>query len=179
MNNIQVIDNDDYAKTKELYSLYLAKDKIKEDTIISYGDIVYRMYILNDLLNDNNDITIIVDADYEHLEDREQDFVTTSKPCSKKLYEETVSLVKMSSTLDESEICGEFIGLWKVNKKGSELVHSALEKLSKQAGFDQMTSTELFNEIIKFHPIAVKYIKGSWIDVDSIVDLYKAGDIKC
>ena len=69
--------------------------------------------------------------------------------------------------------------MWKVNKKGAELVLTTLEKLSKQQGFEQMTTTNLFNEIVKTRPIAVKYIKGSWIDVDSIVDLHKAGGLKC
>lgn len=179
MNNIQTVDNDVYFKTKELYSLYLAKDRIKEDTIISYGDIVYRMYILNDLLNDANDITIIVDADYEIVEGLEKDFVITSKPCSKKLYDETVSFIKMSSKLNKDEICGEFIGLWKVNQTGATIVKASLEKLSKLPGFELMTTTDLLNDIVKTHPIAVKYIKGSWIDVDTIVDLHKAGGIKC
>ena len=140
---------------------------------------MYRIYILNDLLNDENDITIIVDADYEFVEGQNKDFVITSKPCSKKLYDETVSFVKMASNIKKEEINGEFIGLWKVNKKGAELVLTTLEKLSKQQGFEQMTTTNLFNEIVKTRPIAVKYIKGSWIDVDSIVDLHKAGGLKC
>jgi phosphoenolpyruvate phosphomutase len=178
-NNIQTIDNDEYFKTKELYSLFLAKDKIAETTVISYGDIVYRMYILNDLLNDENDITVIVDADYEFIKGQDKDYVITSKPCSKKLYDETVNFVKMSSNIKKEEIHGEFIGLWRVNKNGAKHVKSVLDTLSKQQGFEQMTTTDLFNEIVKTHPIAVKYIKGSWIDVDSIVDLHKAGGIKC
>lgn len=179
MNNIQTIDNDNYAKTKELYSLNLAIDKIKGETVISYGDIVYRMYILNDLLNDEHDISIIVDADFEFAEGREQDFVVTTKPYSKKNYEETVNFVKMSSNLKKEEVNGEFIGLWKVNECGACVVKAALENLSQQPGFDQMTTTDLFNEIVKDHSISVKYIKGSWIDVDTIVDLHKAGGIKC
>jgi phosphoenolpyruvate phosphomutase len=178
-NNIQKVENDIYFKTKELYSLNLAKDKIKDYTVISYGDIVYRMYILNDLLNDENSITMVVDADYEYTQGHDKDYVITSKPCSRKLYDETVSFIKMSSTLPQNEICGEFIGLWKVNKTGAEIVKKTLDELSKEAGFEQMTTTDLFNRIIKSHPIAVKYIKGSWIDVDSIVDLHKAGGIKC
>jgi phosphoenolpyruvate phosphomutase len=172
------VDNDLYFKTKELYSLYLARDKILENTIISYGDIVFRRYILNDLLNDNNEITIIVDADYEYIDRQDKDLVITSKPYSKKLYDETVSFIKMSSDIKREEINGEFIGLWKVNNAGAKIVKYTLDKLSKQQGFEQMTTTNLFNEIVKKHPIAVKYIKGSWIDVDSIVDLLKAGGIK-
>ena len=178
-NNIEKISNDIFATTKELYSLNLAKDKINENTVISYGDIVYRMYILNDLLNDENNITMVVDADFEYLPGMDKDFVITSKPCSRKLYDETVSFIKMSSTFAQNEICGEFIGLWKVNKKGAEIVRETLDKLSKEPNFSQMTTTDLFNRIVKNHSIAVKFIKGSWIDVDTIVDLHKAGGIKC
>jgi phosphoenolpyruvate phosphomutase len=178
-NNITTINNEVYAKTKELYSLNLAKDKILENTVISYGDIVYRMYILNDLLNDENSITIIADADFEYTIGQNRDYVATGKPCSRKLYDENVSFVKMGSDLPQSETCGEFIGLWKVNSIGAKIVHQALDELAGKPGFDQMTTTDLFNHIVKQHLIAVKYIKGSWIDVDTIVDLHKAGGIKC
>jgi phosphoenolpyruvate phosphomutase len=177
--NIQTVDNELYASTNELYSLFLAKDRIIGNTIISYGDIVYRIYILNDLLNDNNDITLIVDADFEFFPGQSRDYVVTSKTWSKKLYDQTVSFVNMSSELKREEISGEFIGLWKVSQTGAEWVHSAFDKLSQQKGFEQMTTTDLLNEVVKNHPIAVKYIKGSWIDVDTIADLYKAGGIKC
>jgi phosphoenolpyruvate phosphomutase len=178
LNNIQTVDNDIYYKTKELYSLNLVKDKIGDNTIISYGDIIFRLYILNDLLNDINDITIIVDADYEFDTTVEKDYVITSKPYSKKLYDENVSFVKMSSKLNKEEINGEFIGLWKVNMNGAEIVRKTLDKLSQMPDFEQMTTTDLLNEIGKDKPIAVKYIKGSWIDVDTICDLHKAGGIK-
>lgn len=174
--NFSVIDNDLFAETKELYSLYLAKDKIKENTVISYGDIIFKNYILNDLLNDMNDITLIVDADVETIS-HDKDFVSTDIPYSKKLYSSTVRFIKMSGDLKEEEIHGEFIGLWKVTKNGSKIVKKALEELSKREDFKQLTMADLFNHISSSHPIAVKYIKGSWLDIDTIRDLQKAGDL--
>jgi phosphoenolpyruvate phosphomutase len=179
LGNIFNVDNDQHAETKELYSLYLAKEKIAGNTIISYGDIVYRIYILNDLISDKNDITLIADADFDNVQDQSHDFVIASKPWSKKLYDQTVGFVKMGSELKKEEINGEFIGLWKVSKTGADWVKAALEKLSVKEDFKQMTTTDLLNEIVKEHPIAIKYIKGSWIDVDTIADLYKATEIKC
>mgnify|MGYP000326075202 CR=1 FL=1 len=173
-SNIQTIDNDLYETTKELYSFYLAREKLTENTVISYGDIIFRSYILNDLLNDSNDITIIVDADYEAGEDK--DFVSVSQPYSRNLYLRDVQFITMSSSLEPNRIAGEFIGLWKVSQKGSEIVKEALEKLYGERDFKTMTLTHLFNEIVKSHPIAVKYIKGSWLDIDTIVDLQKAGE---
>ncbi|RBW69991.1 phosphoenolpyruvate mutase [Bacillus taeanensis] len=174
--NFKVCDNDAYAQTKELYSLYLAKNQIKENTVISFGDIMFKTYVLHDLLHDLNDITLVVDASFE-FEGVNKDFVKTETPYSRKLYEKPVRFKEMSSDFKEDEINGEFIGLWKVSKKGAEIVRRALEKLSKDNNFKEMTLSDLFNEISKAHPISVKYINGSWLDIDTISDLQKAGDL--
>lgn len=135
LNNISTIDNDQFASTQELYSLYLAKDKIGSDTtVISYGDIIYKNYILNDLLNDTNDITIVVDADAE-VSENNQDLVVTEKPYSKNLYSSAVKLVSVSKSGVEQKFNGEFIGLWKVSAQGADIVKTVLERLSKEKTF--------------------------------------------
>jgi phosphoenolpyruvate phosphomutase len=172
----KVIDNDDYKNNKELYSLFLAKEEIKGDTIISYGDIIYKNYILHELLNDPNDITIIVDADYEYSVEK-KDFVTNNIPYSKKVYDQQVHLIKMSEQIEASEVHGEFIGLWKVTEKGAKHVKEALLELGLRTDFKCLTMADLFNYVLEMHPISVRYIKGSWLDIDTIVDLQKAGDL--
>lgn len=171
-----VIDNNLYAETKELYSLYLARDKITENTVMSYGDIIFKNHILNDLLNDLSDITLIVDADVGTISS-DRDFVSTNIPYSKKLYSSTVQFIKMSEDLTGEEIQGEFIGLWKVTKVGSIIVKNALAELLERADFKELSMADLFNHISSTHPIAVKYIKGSWLDIDTFRDLQKAGDL--
>ncbi len=84
----------------------------------------------------------------------------------------------MSSTLKGAEIVGEFIGLWKVNKTGAAQITKALDKLSKSPDFKSMTCTDLFNEVAKENTIAVKYISGAWLDVDTLVDLQNAGKLR-
>ena len=82
----------------------------------------------------------------------------------------------MGSDLKKPEIVGEFIGLWKVNKIGATQVLRALDKLSTSKDFKSMTCADLFNEIAKDHTIAVKYISGAWLDVDTLVDFQNAGN---
>lgn len=171
-SNIQSIDNQQFESTKELYSLYLAKEKIKENTVVSYGDIIFKNYILNDLLNDKNDITLIVDA--EASKGIDIDYVCNSKAYRKDLFLEQIWFKKMAYKMSENQIHGEFIGLWKVNEKGAKIVKETLEILAQKKDFKQMTCTNLFNEIAKKHKIAIKYIKGDWIDIDTFVDLEKA-----
>ncbi len=175
-NNINAIDNDIYNETKELYSLYLAKDQIKENTVISYGDIIFKKYVLHELLNDNNDITLIVDADSKK-QNGDNDLVRASEKYSKMNYIGTAKFKEMGHDL-EKKAHGEFIGLWKVNSNGAEIVKNALVKLSTDKNFKQMTCTDLFNEIAKTNTIAVKYISGAWLDVDTLVDLQEAGKLR-
>jgi len=175
-NNIKTVDNDEYSSTKELYSLYLAKDQIKENTVVSYGDIVFKRYVLHELLNDQNNITLVVDSEFS--EGNDKDFVAASEKYDRKNYQGTASFKKMGSDLGKNQTFGEFIGLWKVTKTGAAQVTAVLERLSKSPNFKTMTCTDLFNEISKEHPIAVKYISGAWLDVDTLVDYQNAGKLR-
>lgn len=170
----QTIDNDQFQNSTEFYSFFLAKDKMKGNTIISYGDIIYKDYILHDLLNDQHDITIVVDADVKDYS-QTKDFVYAATPFSKNPFNDTSQLVAMSDQLPEDQIHGEFIGLWKVSEQGILLIEEAFKVLAKQANFKQLTMADLFNYLGP--SITVKYIRGSWLDIDSILDLQKAGDI--
>jgi len=177
LNNIQTRDNDIFAETKELYSLYLAKDQLKENTVISYGDIIFKRFVLNELLTDNNNITIIVDAECDK-EGKDKDFVSASDKYDRVNYRGLASFKEMASDMNPDKIYGEFIGLWKVNQVGAEAVKKALDILAKKPDFKKMTCSDLFNEIAKEHAIAVKYISGAWLDVDTLVDFQNAGKLR-
>jgi len=173
--NIHPVDNPCHEETTELYSLHLAAEQIRGNTVISYGDIVFKPYILNELLNDNNDITIIADADVES-NGGYRDYLTTDQPYSKKLYSRPVSLTNMSTHLQPKKINGEFIGLWKVTPAGAKIVRETLDQLATRPDFQQLRMSDLFNAIAERHGVAVKFIKGSWLDIDDIVDIQKAGE---
>ena len=157
--------------------MYLAKNHIKENTVISYGDIIFKRYVLHELLNDQNNITLVVDADCDE-NGMEKDFVSASRRYDRMNYSGNAAFKQMGSHLNKSEISGEFIGLWKVNKTGAAQVLEAIGRLSKHPDFKTMTCTDLFNEIARQHPIAVKYISGAWLDVDSLVDYQNAGKLR-
>ena len=62
LSNLNIIHNKNYAKTGELFSLNKLSNEIKDDCIITYGDIVFRKYILDALLSTKGEIVIVVDA---------------------------------------------------------------------------------------------------------------------
>ncbi len=176
-DNINKIYNSEYAETKDLYSLYKALDVLKGPTVISYGDIIFKGHVLNELLNDDSDITIIVDVDCQVDRSDIKDYVTTKEPYSKKLFYRGVEFVSMSSDLSDDKITGEFIGLWKVSHKGAEVIRKTLNKMSKDNDFKKLFLSDLFNIVAKKCKISVRFIRGSWLDIDTIADLQRVDEI--
>ena len=177
LTGLDYIDNDDHASTREVYSLWLAKDRLEGDVIVSYGDILFRDHILNDLILDNNDVVLVVEADYEY-QDNKQDLISATQPYSRKLFGKDVAFETMSAELPNEKVNGEFIGLWKVSERGAAAVKEALSVLSLEPDFKTMNLDRLFNYLKDNKTsIAVKYIKGAWLDIDSMADLQRAYDI--
>lgn len=174
-SNINYFDNDDYACTDELVSLNLAKEKIRGNCIISYGDILYRKHVLNDLIGEDKDIVIVVDTNAERREYvRWSDFVTCSRPYTKE-YDETPVLlesIKFKEILPGERFDGEWIGLLKSNAVGSKIIVDSLNALSAKPDFNKMKMADLFSELInRGIKINVFYIDGHWLDIDNVKDL--------
>ncbi len=174
-DRFKTIDNDDHATTTELSSLALARKEIRGETVVCYGDILFKNYILNELLNDTNDLTIIVDEDFE-TNGKYHEYVQTDAHHSRKQFATSVRLTSIQSNAFNPPAHGEFIGLLKVSANGAEQLKAALDVLGKREDFGRLRMKDLLAEVSKTQPIAVKFIKGSWLDINSIVDLQKAGN---
>lgn len=175
---VSFIDNDEYQATGELTSLSKAMDVKSGGLIIAFGDILFRKYILFDLLNNENDISIVVDAawqDREYLPHDYADYVTTSKPYSLEYSEEQVFLTRMHPDIPSDKIHGEWIGLMKTTSKGTEIIKSTVNDLKNKSSFSQLRFKDLFQEVLnQGYEIHVTYITGHWLDVDNLKDLERA-----
>ena len=165
INKIEVLEgNQQNLENGDAYSLYMARDKIRENTIISNSEITYKEYIIEELTKGNNDITIVVDPDYE-WKGNPKYFVKGKIPYSKLLYNKTADFIEMTDKPIKDQTHGEFIGLWRVSGKGAEVLKNVLEELAHRKDFKQLSLIDLFNYIQSIHPIAIKYMKGSWLDM--------------
>lgn len=171
--NIKYIDNDKYETTGELTSLYLAKKEIVDHVIVSYGDILYRKYILSRLLEEKGDITIVVDATISEREPNYTgDFVQCSRPHSKKYNDVPAELKGITYGKVGANVHGEWIGLLKANKVGADAMAKAIEELAAASNFNELKLTHLMNKLIdKGVKINVMYINGHWLDIDSYADV--------
>lgn len=175
--NIKYVNNENYENTSELSSLILAKKEIVENCVISYGDILYRKYILSRLLEEKGDITIVVDATVAQREPHYiGDFVTCSRAHTKNFNDTTAELkaIGFGKAQDHKESHGEWIGLIKTNKVGSETLSKTLVELSTKSDFNKMKLPDLMNALLeKKVKINVMFIDGHWMDVDTYADVTK------
>ena len=187
--NIRAIDNDAYAKTGEAASLACANDQLNGATIISYGDILFRPYILENLLAATGNITTVIDArwrgDGHRSVGRQVDLASCSRAFTGEYLDEEPILLTALHTRDggsedksEDEPSGEFIGLIKLSTKGAETVKRELAAMKSEGVLDTADLPSLLNRLIASgEPIEVLYVTGHWLDVDDAFDLAKARNV--
>jgi phosphoenolpyruvate phosphomutase len=180
--NITTLDNDDYETTGEVASLACAFDWIEGDCVIAYGDILFRRYILDNLLQTEGDIVVGVDAMWRERTRRAparmRDFVLASTPFNPSYHDdEPVLLQRVGNDISDDEICGEFVGLAKLSPRGSELVRAEIESMRKDGSLNSAGLPELFSRLARHdNSPRVVYVTGHWLDVNDAFDLAKAGD---
>jgi phosphoenolpyruvate phosphomutase len=175
--DVEFVDNDEFEGTGELLSLSKALDHLEGDVILSFGDILFRKHILNNLLAEEHDIVIAVDAAWErrHNAAGHIDYITATRPYALRYDEEEAFLTATGPRLDRANIHGEWIGLMKMTSRGSTQVKSALAELAQRADFRTLRFDDLFKHLLEQQQrVQVLYITGHWLDVDNLHDLARA-----
>ena len=166
--------------TGEAASLACAKDALRGDCIVSYGDILFRGYMLNLLLDNPADIAVVVDAEWRaeraSAPKRTADLVQCSLPFSVDALDESpVLLEKVDSAIAAEDADGEWVGLVKLSARGAELVRAEIEAMETDGTIGKASLPDLFNRLIaKGEKPAVVYVTGDWLDVNDAFDLARA-----
>ena len=176
--DVNYVDNPDFANTYELYSLNKAADSLSGNIILSFGDILFRRYILQNLLAHPGDIVLAVDAAWRDRarNDQYRDYISASLPYSTEYSEEEPVMRDIGPDLDQvSKIDGEWIGLLKATASGTEKIRTALDRLKSRADFKSLRCDALLRELTAAgETISIVYITGHWLDVDNLEDLSSA-----
>ena len=180
LHSLRYVDNDDYDKTGEAATLARAADRLSGETVIAYGDILFRHYILDQLLRADGDVVLAVDALWRERDpdptSRVRDLVTCDRPFQTGyLAEATVSLNAIGHDVADSNIHGEWIGLARVSGRGSQVIGAELDAMESDGTLDQSSLIELFSRLLaRGEEIKVVYVTGHWLDVDNAQDLAEA-----
>ena len=104
------------------------------------------------------------------------DFVQCSRGHTKVFSEAPAELksVKFSTAGEAREAHGEWIGLIKTNKVGSEVFYKAILEISTRSDFNKLKIPDLLSLLLdKKVKVNVMYINGHWMDVDTYADVSK------
>jgi phosphoenolpyruvate phosphomutase len=171
-----MVDNDRYAETGELYSLACAVDTIKGETIIVYGDVLFRNFILDSLLSSSADIVLAVDARARGSERAQaRDLVVADRSFSGDYLDDLpANLIRMTAQASPSEVVGEWMGLARFSPQGAEWLRQEIEAIHDDGMLDTGDLPLLLTRLAAKHPVRVKYFTGHWLDVDTLTDLAAA-----
>ena len=168
---ITVMDNDDFERNGEASSLACALPWLEGETVIVYGDVLFRRYILDSLLEAPGDIIVVVDSARAAVANP-RDLVSATVTNAGLFYDEPAVLTGVA--VNRSTACGEWIGLMRVTSEGAALVRAELKAMQDEGVLEDADLPALLERLIQHHTVNVSYISGHWLDVDTPADLAEA-----
>ncbi|WP_437936176.1 isocitrate lyase/phosphoenolpyruvate mutase family protein [Sorangium sp. So ce341] len=191
--NARYYDNDEYATTNEVASLFRASKELNGPFVFLYGDIVFERGHLEKLLKSPADISIVVDRAYAEgqrpkdargvpdlvvLKDAQESgyrFVGADAPHR---------VARVGRAIPASEAHGEFVGMAMFTAKGARLLtdcYHQLQETRAKGSFHEAESlrsatfTDLLQELIDrgADVQAIDVYKG-WLEIDTFEDYRRA-----
>jgi phosphoenolpyruvate phosphomutase len=182
---IKLVVNARHDETGELASLACAVDSLQNDTVISYGDLLFRSYIVRDLVESEAAFSVVVDSsDTQAINRNVRDFAWCSAADDRGLFGNKVLLRRVSS--DESDAPagaaakvphGRWVGLLNVRGAGLARLQTVMTELRARPEFASLDMPALLNALIEAgEAIDVQYVHGHWRGVNDLEDFRRAGD---
>jgi phosphoenolpyruvate phosphomutase len=175
------VDNDAWSTTGEAASLAAAKASLEGAAcLVSYGDVMFKKNVLDELLEAEGDFVIAVDSlpVAEENKSRVADWVIASEPHSRKTLLGNVTLKEMARTPDAAGITGEWTGILKTSANGGKILSELLGKI-EPAELTKLSMQDVLRRLVKDgHTVKVVYSRGGWLDVNTLNDVVKGTSFK-
>lgn len=176
---IKLVVNERYAESGELSSLACALGSLDSNAVISYGDLLFRSYVLRDLVESKADFSVVVDSLMTGSSNHTvRDFAYCSRGDDRGLFGKPVLLERVTSAADaQSAPHGRWIGLLNVSRAGLAKLKETMKALAGESRFDALDMPALLNALIAGgSKIEVLYVHGHWRGVNDLDDLRQAVD---
>ena len=161
--NFKIIYNQDYEKTNNIYSFWLARKEIyNKKFILLDGDVICEDSIITNFHRCPKKDVIAVD-NIKKLGEEEMKVLT-----------EKSKLKKISKKINPLEAQGEYLGMAKFSKKGSKMLFKEIKKFIDNGRVNNFCD-DAFNFVVKYHDIHIQKIGDKrWIEMDTQEDYQKA-----
>jgi phosphoenolpyruvate phosphomutase len=176
---IKLVVNPRHAETGELTSLACAVEALDSDAVIAYGDLLFRSYVLRDLLECKADFSVVIDSLMNGSSNHTvRDFAYCSRGDDRGLFGTPVLLERVTGAADADRIPqGRWVGMLNVSRAGLLKLKAVLASLRVTDGFDTLDMPALLNALIGAGAaIEVLYVHGHWRGVNDLDDLRQAVD---
>ena len=178
VEGIEAVANERHAETGEAASLARGLGGVDGPTLVLFGDVVFKPYLLDILLRDPADALVLADADAGPAgDDRHSDYLEATRPDGPDaLVHDDVSLTRAwTGRWDDGDgdeaLRGEWPGLLKLSARGTTVARRWLEEARGRPDFDRLQLTDLLEALARETGVKVHWIHGHWADVDRLGDL--------
>lgn len=177
---IKLILNPDYETTGELASLLCARADFNQDMFVLYGDLLFRRYILQDLLDHAGEIVTVVDSAMTNTPTSGvPDYAYCSAADDRSLFDQNVNLLHVCHAKETQfgPASGRWVGMLSFRGEGKKWLSQAIDEMKTKPNFKRMSIPDLCNHLVQQgRPIKTLYINGHWLDINALDDLDRAGD---
>lgn len=174
VQNVTYVDNDAWETTSELASLAAAKSALEGPCVVSYGDVIFRKYVLDEMLETEGDFVVAVDSlSPGEAPAHRADWAICSEPHSRTTILREVKLVDVVADPKAAGINGQWTGLLKLSAAGSKAVREMIDGMPA-AEVNKATVPDLLRKVVKSGlTVRVVFSRGGWVDVNTLDDLVK------
>ena len=178
---LKFFQNKKFETTNMVESLFCASQELNEQTIVSYGDIIFEKKVLDKLIQSKADFSVIVDKNWKRYWEIRFDNPLNDVESLKIDTDDNITSIGQK-TQKINEIEGQYIGLMKFQNAGLEKIKKFYEKTKSQStnnsnplnplvSFQQSFMTDflqgLINDGCKLKAVE---IENGWLELDTIND---------
>lgn len=191
--NVRYYDNDEFAATNELTSLFSAGKELAGPFLFLYGDILFERGHLEKLLKSPADISMLVDRSFEQGGRPESQHGAPDLVVLKDAQEAGYRFVgaeaphhvaRVGRTIGSKEAHGEFVGMAMFTKKGARALTDAYHQIAEtrpEGSFHEATSLrgatfpDMLQELVdRGHEVSAIDVFKGWLEIDTFDDYRRA-----
>ena len=159
-HNIKFVHNHNYFNSETLFSLKCAQDYFNDEFVCLYSDLIFDEKILTQLISTNNEICLIVDKSKITFDSH------TVHVNNNLVKEFGINLKSMAN--------GQYIGLAKYSKTGSQILRKTLDNFSQKDMKEEVVNA-LAKIALEYNNVYCIFTNGlQWFNINRIENLAEA-----
>ncbi|HLF18610.1 MAG TPA: phosphocholine cytidylyltransferase family protein [Candidatus Omnitrophota bacterium] len=180
--------NERYATTNMVMTLWCVQHEMKDESIVSYGDIIYNEDVLRKLMAAPHDISVVVDMNWERYWKRRFTDPLADAEALRFADKDRIKVIGQPAHAI-ADVQAGYIGLMKFKGRGIDTFKRSFlnaEKISQAGGkpwgcdrpFEKAFMTDMLQGIInEGEDIYGVKINGGWLEIDGLNDYELAKEL--